>query len=69
MKLTELEKAIRAAMRGNSMQPALVTLAGSSQENIHLPAEFDAATKSLMERLQEKADRNDTGRVAGLDWI
>ena len=52
MELGELEKAVRAAFVGNSMQPAMAALAGNGAEGVRLPVEFGTAIKSLAGRLK-----------------
>ncbi len=53
MEIRELEKIVRAAVRGDPMGPALAGLADSGQ--VQLPEEFHTAAKALMGRSQNSS--------------
>ena len=55
MELTSLEKAIKATLQQNPMQPALAAL-GTSQ--VDLPEEFGVAVDTLGARLHKRSHRS-----------
>ncbi|MEK7281567.1 MAG: hypothetical protein AAB037_04350 [Chloroflexota bacterium] len=55
MRISELEKIVRASVVGNPMQPALASVAASGQAGLSLPEEFRTALNTLSGRGQTQS--------------
>ena len=68
MKIVEFEKAFRSAIESDPMRPALALPAVSSQPDIGLPPEFEAARRSLTSRSDEQPRQTSLLRTVAAQW-
>jgi hypothetical protein len=68
VEIREFEKAFRAAMGDDLMRPALAAPGLSSQIDVELPSEFQAAAKTLASRSGEQPKENSLLRAVAAQW-
>jgi hypothetical protein len=69
MEIGEFEKAIRAAIGNDLMRPALAGPGLSSQIDVRMPPEFQAAAKTLASRSSEDAKETSILRAVAAQWM
>jgi hypothetical protein len=68
MEIRELERAFRAAVGDGSSQPALAAPGIMGRVDAHLPAEFQAAARTLASRSGDNAPANGILRAMAAQW-
>jgi hypothetical protein len=68
MEIREFEKTFRAAMGSDLMRPALAAPGVSSQIDVQLPPEFQAAVRSLASRSTEQPKETSILRAVAEMW-
>jgi hypothetical protein len=68
MEVRQFEEAFRAAIRNDSILPALATPGFGSQVDVQLPSEFQAAAKTLASRSGQQLKENSLIRAVAAQW-
>jgi hypothetical protein len=68
VEIQELEKAIRAATRGDLAHLLLAVPGTGAQLGVRLPPEFEAAAKTLASRSQERSKESSILRAVAEMW-